>query len=540
MLKIRSAVCFIQKNLQDWASEMIYQLHRGGGRVKTAGLGLSTLYPREAKEYAAGPSPEGAARLRKTIRTVQQEPPAHLARAFFPDSHNEIRHKLARTGLYRPFLKTDQGPAGTFLPFVTAEDAEMRRYRIAYREGVAIPEVQLRDVLDTNPTLRRVADRLRDDFRDYRWDNCMQGLEEIAREVGYDRRSATVGRGLFFFCNASAAEQPITIPGPICTKIEALVNEVLRRVEGKAAHAKALYRDGTPLNEALEFAEFVEPLPSVLYLQADVYVTLTGEVSIDQIQLPDVGLFLTEVDSRGHTILPQVQRIVQELRAHTTELFGKIPAPAYLLTRPEVLHSMEDTLEHLEIQALLRMAREADLDLRVGTASDVPSLPRGAQALLLNVNPLRPEWEPLLIRSARDEIRCSPDPFLKLLAPELTTQRRQPVRGAQLERFLNAIRPGAQMGPKSYHAMHGGIERIYRHGRYASDILHVEVPGEKSATPTLRHSVHSFMSLFNTCKRNGFPDLTIREVPMNWDNAVIESDTGPHISAFRFYFTRGS
>lgn len=518
---------------------MIYRLHRSGGRVKTAGLGLNTLYPREAEEYAAGPSPEGAAKLRKTIRAVQQEPPAYLAKAFFPDSHNEIRHKLARTGLYRPFLKTDQGPAGTFLPFVTAEEAQMRRYRIAHREGVAIPEVQLRGVLDSNPILRRIADRLRDDFRDYRWDDCAQGLEEIAREVGYDRRSASVGRGLFFFCNASATEQPITIPGAICTKIESLVNELLRRVEGKAAHAKALYASGTPLHEALELAEFAEPLPSVLYLQADVYVTLAGEVSIDQIQLPDVGLFLTEVDAQGHTILPQVQKIVQELRAHTTELFGKVPGPAYLLTRPEVLNSMEDTLEHLEIQALQKMAREADLDLRVGTASDVPNLPSGAQVLLLNVDPLRPEWAALLMRTARGEIRCSPDPFLKLLAPELTTQRRQRVKGTQLERFLNAIRPGAQMGPKSYHAMHGGIERIYRYGGYASDILHVEVPGEKSAAPTLRHSVHSFMSLYNTCKRNGFPDLTIREVPINWDNAVIESDSGPHISAFRFYFTRG-
>lgn len=519
---------------------MIYQLHRIGGRVKSAGLGLSTLYPRETEQYAAAPSPEGAANLRKTIRIVQQEPPAPLAKAFFPDSHNVIRHKLARTGLYRPFLKTDQGSAGTFLPFVTAEGAEMRRHRITHREGVAIPEVHLHGVLDSNPTVRRIADRLRESFRDYRWDDCMQGLDEVAGEVGFDRRSVSVGRGLFFFCNASAAEQPITIPESICKKVETLVNELLHRAEGKAAHAKVIYGSGASLQDALKSADFVDPLPSILYLQADVYVTLTGEVEIDQIQLPDVGLFLTEVDSRGHTILPQVQRIVQELRARTTELFANISGPAYLLTRPEVLNSMEDTLEHLEIQALLKMAREADLDLRVGTATDVPTLPRGARVLLLNVDPVRPEWEALLMRTARGEIRCSPDPFLKLLAPELTTQRRQPVRGAQLERFLNAIRPGAQMGPKSYHAMHGGIERIYRYGGYSSDILHVEVPGEKSAAPTLRHSVHSFMSLYNTCKRKGFPDLTIREVPINRENAVIESDTGPHVCAFRFYFTRGN
>lgn len=518
---------------------MIYQMHRGGGRVKTAGLGLNTLYPREAEEYTADPSPEGAANLRRAIRILQQEPPAHLAKSFFPDSHREIRHKLARTGLYRPILKTDQGSAGTFLPFVTADGAEMRRYRISHREGVAIPEMHLRGVLDTNPAVRQIADRLQDDFRNYRWDDCMHWLGELGREVGHHRRSASVGRGLFFFCNASVADQPITIPEVICTKIETVVNELLHRVEGKAAHAKALYGNGIPLDEALKSADFVEPTPSILYMQADVYVTLSGEVEVDQIQLPDLGLFLTELDSRGHTILPQVQGIVQRLRSRTTRLFAGIPSPAFLLTRPEVLHSMEDTLEHLEIQALLKMASEVHLDLRVGTACDVPSLPKGAQVLLLNVDPLRPEWEALLMRIARGEIRSSPDPYLKLLASELTTQRKQHVSGVQLERFLSAIRPGAQMGPKSYHAMHGGIERIYRHGRYSSDILHVEVPGERSAVPTLRHSVHSFMSLYNTCRRNGFPDLTIREVPINRENAVIEGDMGPHVCAFRFYFTRG-
>lgn len=518
---------------------MIYQLHRSGGRVKTAGIGLNALYPKEIEEYAAGPSPEGAANLRKSFKIVQQEPPVPLSNAFFPDSYREIRHKLTRTGLYRPFLKTDQGSAGTFLPFVTSEAAELRRYRIAHREGVAIPEVHLRGVLDSNPTVRRIADLLQEDFRNYRWEDCMHGLQELAREVGFDRRSATVGRGLFFFCNASAAEQPITIPEGICKKIETLVNELLHKAEGKAAHARDLYGSGASLHEALKCANFVEPRPSILYMQADVYVTLAGDVEIDQIHLPDVGLFLTEVDSRGHTILPQVQRVVQELRSRTADLFARIPGPAYLLTRPEVLHSMEDTLEHLEIQALLKMARDVGLELRVATASDVSGLPRGAQVLMLNIDPVRAEWEALLIRTARGEIHCSPDPFLKLLASELTTQRKQPVRGAQLDRFLNAIRPGGHMGPKSYHAMHQGIERIYKYGEFSSDILHVEVPGEKSAAPTLRHSVHSFMSLYNTCKRNGFPDLTIREVPITRDNAMIMSETGPHVCAFRFYFTRG-
>ena len=56
------------------------------------------------------------------------------------------------------------------------------------------------------------------------------------------------------------------------------------------------------------------------------------------------------------------------------------------------------------------------------------------------------------------------DPFLKLLSPELTTSRRVPVRGKQLERLLQTIRSRGQMNARSYHAFHRGIERSYHHG----------------------------------------------------------------------------
>ncbi|HWK89054.1 MAG TPA: hypothetical protein VNP72_03640 [Longimicrobium sp.] len=516
----------------------MYRLHRSGGRVKSAGLGLDTLYPEEARLYAEDPSPERAARLRAAFREVQDNPPPRLSAAFFPQERRAVKQHLARAGLYRPFLKTDQGPPGTFLPFTTGEGAEIRPCRIVQREGVAVPEAYVAPALAADPVSRRTVDRVREMYREYRLEECAGAIGELAAHVGYDRREAGVGRGLFFFCNASAADEPVTIPEHVCVKVERIVNELVEGALGKAAHARALYRDGMPLPEALASAQTAEPVEPPLYFQADVYLTLDGDVQVDQIQLPDLGLFLTQLSPDGYAILPQVQRIVRDLRARTMEQLATLPSPTYLLTRPAVLECREDTLEQLEIMALRKMAREVCLDLRVGTPADVSRLPAGAQVLLLNVDPCAPECEALLQRTARGEISCTPDPFLKLLSPELTTLRRVAVRGKQLERFLQTIRAGGQMNAKSYHAFHRAIERIYHHGGHTTDILHVEVPGERTPTPALRHSVHSFTSLYNTCSRNGFPDLWIRDVPVGRENAIVHSDTGPHLAAFRFFFSR--
>ncbi|HYW05300.1 MAG TPA: hypothetical protein VE913_00010 [Longimicrobium sp.] len=293
-----------------------------------------------------------------------------------------------------------------------------------------------------------------------------------------------------------------------------------------------------PVRASSHSRSHAEPVPSPLYFQADVYVTLDGEIEVERIQLPDVGIFLTELDSEGYTILPRVQATVGRLRERTTELLATLSSPTYLLTRPAVLEDREDTLEQLEIQAFQKMGAAVGIDIRLATPADVAGLPAGTQLLLLNVDLMSPASEPLLARVARGEVACTPDFFLKLLGPELTTMRRTPVAGEQLGRLMDAIRPGRQMNPSSCHEMQRGIERIYRHGKYESDVLHVEVPGEGTPVPTLRHSVHSFTSLYNTCNRNGFPDLVIREVPIGRGNAIVHGDHGPHISAFRFYFTR--
>ncbi|MDB4952377.1 MAG: hypothetical protein JWM27_5026 [Gemmatimonadetes bacterium] len=516
----------------------MYRLHRSGGRVKSAGLGLDTLYPDEAGLYAEDPSPERAGRLRAAFREVQENPSPRLSAAFFPQERSAVRQHLQRAGLYRPFLKTDQGPPGTFLPFVTAHGAQIRPYRIVQREGVAVPEAHAVKALTADAVSRRTVDRVRELYREHRLDECAGAIGELAGHVGYDRRDAGVGRGLFFFCNASAADEPVTVPEHVCVEVERIVNELMEGAQAKAAHARALYRGGMPLSEALASAQTAEPVERPLYFQADVYLALDGAVHVDQIQLPDLGLFLTQLSPDGYAILPQVQRIVRDLRERAMEQLATLASPVYLLTRPAVLECQEDTLEQLEILALRGMAREVGHELCVGTSADVSKLPAGAQVLLLNVDPSLPECEALLQRTARGEISCTPDPFLKLLSPELTTLRRVAVRGKQLERFLQTIRAGGQMNAKSYHAFHAGIERIYRHGRHTTDILHVEVPGERTPTPTLRHSVHSFTSLYNTCSRRGFPELWIRDVPMHRENAIVHSETGPHLAAFRFFFSR--
>lgn len=515
----------------------MYRLHRSGGRVKSAGLGLDVLYPEEAELYASDPSPERAARLRAAFRAVQSHPPPALRAAFFPLERRAVAQHLERTGLYRPFLKTDQGPPGTFVPFGTGGIGALRRYHVAHREGVAIPEVHAWTRLDNDPAASRLVARVHDAYRQLRLDDCGRAVAELADLIGIAHRTANVGRGLFFFCNPSMTDVPVTVPEDVCVRVEQMVNALLERAQGKAAHVRQLYRDGASLDDALARADYGDATEEVLYLQADVYLALDGTIEIDQIQLPDVGLFLGGIPAEQHNVLPRVQGIVRDLSDRVAEMLGRLPSPTYLVVRPAVVHNHEDTLEHLEIRTIQKLACQAGVDLRVATTWDVAALPVGAQILLLNVDPASVDCEALLQRTARAELACTPDPFLKLLAPELTTARRTLVRGEALARLLQTIRSGQQVDGKSHHAMHRGIERLYRHGGQTSDILHVEVPGEHTLVPTLRHSVHSFTALYNVCKRNGFPELHIREVPITRDNAVLHSDTGPHVCAFRFFFT---
>ena len=519
----------------------MFRLHRSGGRVKTAGLGLDLLYPQEAQDYADDPTPERAGKLRSAFRNLQENPAFPLPAAFFPQERSAVRQHLQRTGLYRPFLKTDQGPAGTFLPFVCGNGGPLQRCHITRREGLAVPEAHLADTLAADAEARAAANRVRDAYWVRQFRDAAEALNELSARVGFERREAKVGRGLFFFCNPSSPENgPIVIPEKVCAEAERKVNALLEHAEAKAAHLRALYRGGAALPEAIANADAgaAERSEATLWLRADVYLAMDGTVEVDQVQLPDLGLFIGELCGEGYAILPQVQAIVKQLRARTAEILAGLPSPAWLLTRPSVLHGREDTLEHLEIQAMRRLAEEHGLDLRVATPADAGTLPKGAQVLLLNVDVAAPESEALLRRVAAGELHCSPDPFLKLLAPELTTLRRVPVRGKQLERLLRIIRPGGQMNEKSYHAMHLGIERIYHHGRHTGDVMHVEVPGEATPVPTLRHSVHSFTSLYNTLRRRGFPELAIRDVPVTRENAIVHSDTGPHLAAFRFFFSR--
>ncbi|CAA9358960.1 MAG: hypothetical protein AVDCRST_MAG68-4246 [uncultured Gemmatimonadetes bacterium] len=521
----------------------MFALHRAGGRVKTAGLGLDPLFPEEADGYARDPSPERAALLRAAIGQLQSNPPPRLLATFFPQERNAIRGFLSRSGLYRPFLKTDQGPAGIFLPFVTGDGEGLRTYRVTNREGVAIPEVHLASTLRDSADARRASDRVRAHYRRHELEECSASLGDLSTHVGFRSRKADVGRGLFFFCNAAATDALITIPSEVCGRVERIVNELVERALAKASHARAKYRGGAPLHEALASAqgdrlEAGPELQAGLYLQGDVYLGLDGTITINQVQLPDVGLFLTELPSEDHVILPQVQEVVGGLRARTQELLATLPSPTWLLTRESVVRDGNDTLEHLEIQALRKMAAEAGLDLRVTTPSQVDGLPAGAQILLLNVDPAAPDCEPLLRRTSRGEIACTPDPFFKLFYGELTTERRIAVRGKELELFMEAIRPGRSMTPGGLHAIHQGIERVYKHAKFTADILHVEVPGERTLVPTLRHSVHSFTSLYARCARHGFPDLFVREVPIDRGSSFLHGEWGPHLCALRFYFSR--
>ena len=249
-------------------------------------------------------------------------------------------------------------------------------------------------------------------------------------------------------------------------------------------------------------------------------------------------MFLTALPETTNGTFGYIQGIASRLR---DEVLNRITAAytgkVFVLTRDEVLEHNEDTLEHLEIVAILHGLGERKREHGVIRADQVKHLRKGSEVLLLNIDPYDPKYYELLRRVASEEIVCFPNPFLKALEGEMSTLPTHRITGKQKERFLGAIRPGTQLKDTTVFERHRVIDAIYTHGGLESDILYFSVPGERTPVPTIRHSVHSFSALYHICKKHNFPDLTMREIPIGRNNSRFVDDNGGRMTVHRFLAT---
>lgn len=531
-----------------------YNISRIGGRVKAASIGMEVLYPPEYERFRRDPTPTSAYALYQQLRQLREQPTAEFLHAFFPHDGAKIRQFMRGTGFYRPVLKTDQGPAGNFFGFEVG-GTHADEHRITGSEGLAVPENHLLNriqegdlgaMLCGTPVMIGSTYRIRElmgemiaAYREHRLETCGRVLEELEGHMGSMERKATVGRGPFFYCKPSMTEQPIHVPEHTAVKIETVTQELLERTSSKAMDVMQRFRRGTSLEEAVQNATAQDVGgPSALYVQPDVFIDCGGNPQIEKINVPDLMMFLTALPETVQGTFGYIQGIANRLRDIVIDkIAATYTGKVHILTRDEVLDRNEDTLEHLEILAILRGLGERKREREVIRADQVRHLRNGNEVLLLNINPYDPKYHELLRRVANDEIVCFPNPFLKALEGEMTTLPTHHIAGKQKEHFLGAIRPGTQLKDTAVFERHRAIDAIYAHGGLESEVLYFTVPGERTPIPTIRHSVHSFSALYNICKKQGFPDLTMREIPIGRENSQFVDGNGGRMAVHRFLAT---
>lgn len=533
-----------------------------GGRVKCTSVSADLLYQAAQPILAKPTDPKAAFTVSSMFKTLRDHPPVPLRAAFFPKSEGEVKGML-KAGLERPITKMDQGPAGNFTAFTVGTERSLGG-TIVREEGVAVVEhyfaKQLADMTDVTKKARleELISLFQQSYQGGSHERAEYFLQQVhvaAREYGLtSQRRAGVGRDAFFCCRPVVLDNPLQVDGELLSKINDRVRQVMHRVSVLAGRTEFLVAQGVPLEDAIKQAESGVNVPeeyvkrqAFFYCQPDVLIRHDGKFEIEDVNMPDVGVFLTELPhGKTNETFQRVQGVAQRLREELFRRIGKqgIAKKFALLTRPEVLGSSEDTLEHLELDAFRNGLAEQEIETETYGLDAVNKLPIGSTVLLFNVDARTPFFAKLLERVAQREITCYPNPFLRLFQDEATTLQRNKLSGVPLEKFLEIVAPSAMDKPEGILRKHQAIQLALKRGGIPEDIdvIHFVIPqrfDSKRVIPVFRHDIRSFGEVQKAVaemERQGVPieEVIAIPIPFHRETAVVHGEDGPRLAAFRF------
>lgn len=467
-----------------------------GGRIKAAGMGMTHLFAHH-----------DPVTLEKHLKRLREHPPIELLQAFFPSDHDRLRQLMRGIGFARPVLKTDQGMAGNFLPFLidpSQESSTLVCRRIESEEFLAIPEPHADLPLETIREVQAhfIQGRLRETAE------CLASLE---------RREANKGRLPFFLIRPAQTDAPIVLGRDIVEQVEQRVQTLVAQIAQGAGVADS----------------------GLIWAQPDVFILKDGTVEIERLNCPDVGLFLRGFTHPFSRLLKVVQEIVERLSHHVRDaLHRTIPeSTVTVLTRDEVLENQEDLLEIGEVEALRRGCLSLGKTLCVRRVSDVDDITEDKPVLLLNLDYSSKATDRLLARAQEGSLRCFPDPRFQRLCQMTTGLHETSLPEAYRRTFLEL----AGANPKNDMAHREVLGRLNEHleaAGHTTPILYVVVEGE--LIPVLRQNLHSWHQMKNRIERHrGCVPIRFRRVPATPESLLLTSSTGPRLHVFRFLCVRG-
>ena len=552
-------------NTEQEKSSERYRMVMVGGRVKTAGASFRHLYDAASPLIQAPDSIDAAFETSKRFARLKEKPPLEIRMAFFPQDERSVRTAFKGLGIYRPTIKTDQGPAGNVGYFyIDGFQATSLQGQIVKEEGVAVVERFLQTRIDqaflSDKDKKALSLEISTVQQNYQMGNYRKAYEGVLklRELGFSNgiettRKAGVGRQEFFFFRPVQTQDRITIGQSLVDAISARTQEVVNKIERLAGRTKQFVRQGLSIQEAISKAYQTQEESLVngyqnglLYFQPDVLIRKDGSFDIERISMPDLGMFLTEIKTPSQNgALEKIQTINRRIKDEVLDgVCENVGTNVVLVTRDKVLDNCEDTLEQVELVSFGQGIEERGKKVKITSLKTVDGLPVGSSIILFNIDTENSYFERLLHRVASGEIQCFPDPFMKLFEKDATTYPRIKVEGQVLDKFLNLIAPTALDKPEGVHRKFKSIQSSLRLGGIDEDIVYFQTQGNNgNYIPTFRYDVKTFSEVYKAVESERVQGgrashITAVPVPFKPEDAVIEGRDGPRLAVFRFMFVK--
>lgn len=520
----------------------IFQYSVEAGRVKAAGVPMNYFFD-ATNGFKDNPSVGGANEVRRFFYELRHNPPEEIRDRLLP--RNRGNKDMFRNGplVTRPTLKTDQGP-GQFFPFDVGRDETPSQYVRDEEYGYVIPEIFFSQQLKKHgyPTeVMAQLETLATTFMSgetYQTQLEYENLQLLCERYGIETsNSCSVGREAVFFIHPAQAKEPIYVPQSTFLAVREIISQLGDSLPQFALEARR--RFATQHGLAIKTNRYRPPL----YFQADIQISTDGGPFLDQIQLPDVGLFLSILDPKNNPALKEVQDRVLHLRGNAIRCLVETlnrsgNERVSLITRPEVINNGEDTLEHLEIQTIQEGLDQYGLVSRAITLDQAAALESSDVGLLLNVNPKNSDFQTLLTqRLVDDRVPIYPDPFLLLAADQMTqyqTIRLNPTNLANLIAVVGELEPDSN--PKKQFVQLIALDYLLDQLGILGDVFHIYTSSQPTPIACFRHDIRGLQIATNYIREGD--EVVIRSIPVSPKNSVLFDDQGRAIySVFRFMAT---
>lgn len=530
-----------------------YQLNREGGRIKSAGVPVDFVFEK-GELFKDNPSVETAAEVTNNFSEQRKKPLDIIVNRFFPQEKSLIRGLIKGTPvLYRPVLKTDQGP-GKFLGFSSNDkEGEVNSpFRVSIEQGYVMIEAFFKDQLNKDGDCDEIKNELasvREGFASgdfYEARLALERLQMASKDRGlvYERR-ADVGRTGLMFIHPAKAEEPIVLPKNLAAKAEDKVNlsvgELIDRAERqKKAFCNEHSLPFRPINDV--------SLPA--YFQADVQLLANGDVMVAELQIPDVGLFLCGLNPHGNEVLSQIQTVVKPLRNSVINVLNNRIKQVYetkgerlvfLVTRSRVVGNREDVLEIKELVEIQRELAERGISSQVVSASQASEIEDDSLMFIFNLDPNSDEFKKLATAYLRDTQRrliMVPDPFLRVVEKEVTNYSQVQISEEQMAN-LNALVGSTETQPEKIYSQMMAVDYFLRQIGVEEEVLHFCHPRLPTPIPAYRYDVRSLHIANKSIRKKDIKGISLRSIPISPERGVLQDkDGGVLYATFRFMFTK--